>query len=58
LDVVPIPGTKRIRYVEENLAATSVAVSADEIAFLGDVFAPGRIAGERYNATHARTVAS
>ena len=58
LDVVPIPGTKRIKYVEENLAATSVAVSADEIAFLGDVFAPGRIAGERYNATHARTVAS
>lgn len=58
LDVVPIPGTKRIKYVEENLAATSVAVSADEVAFLGQVFAPGRIAGERYNATHARTVAS
>jgi aryl-alcohol dehydrogenase-like predicted oxidoreductase len=58
LDVVPIPGTKRIKYVEENLAATSVALSADEVAFLGDVFAPGRIAGERYNAAHARTVAS
>jgi aryl-alcohol dehydrogenase-like predicted oxidoreductase len=58
LDVVPIPGTKRIKYVEENLAATSVAVSADEIAFLSDVFAPGRIAGQRYTAAHARTVAS
>jgi aryl-alcohol dehydrogenase-like predicted oxidoreductase len=58
LDVVPIPGTKRLHYVQENSAATSVAVSADEIAYLGDVFAPGRIVGERYNATHARTVAT
>jgi aryl-alcohol dehydrogenase-like predicted oxidoreductase len=58
LDVVPIPGTKRLQYVQENAAATSVAVSADEIAYLGDVFAPGRIVGDRYNATHARTVAS
>jgi aryl-alcohol dehydrogenase-like predicted oxidoreductase len=57
LDVVPIPGTKRIEYVEENLAATSVGVSADEIAYLSDVFAPGRIVGDRYNAAHARTVA-
>jgi aryl-alcohol dehydrogenase-like predicted oxidoreductase len=58
LDVVPIPGTKRLQYVQENAAATSIAISADEIAYLGDVFAPGRIVGERYNATHARTVAS
>jgi len=58
LDVVPIPGTKRLQYVQENAAATSVAVSADEVAYLGDLFAPGRIVGERYNATHARTVAS
>jgi aryl-alcohol dehydrogenase-like predicted oxidoreductase len=58
LDVVPIPGTKRINYVEENLAATSVAISADEIAYLGEVFAPSQIVGGRYNATHAKTVAS
>ena len=57
LDVVPIPGTKRVEYVEENLAATSVALSADEIAYLSDVFAPGRIVGDRYHATHASTVA-
>jgi aryl-alcohol dehydrogenase-like predicted oxidoreductase len=43
LDVVPIPGTKRTAYVAENLAATNVAISADEIAWLGQVFAPGRI---------------
>jgi diketogulonate reductase-like aldo/keto reductase len=45
---VPIPGTKRIEYVRENLAATNVAVSADEIAYLSEVFSPSRIVGERY----------
>ena len=48
LDVVPIPGTKRTEYVRENLAATNVAVSADEIAYLSDVFSPSRIVGDRY----------
>jgi aryl-alcohol dehydrogenase-like predicted oxidoreductase len=57
LDVVPIPGTKRIEYVAENLAATSVAMSTDEIAYLSAVFAPGRIQGDRYTAAHTRTVA-
>ena len=58
LDVVPIPGTKRVEYVKENLAATSVALSVDEIAYLSDVFAPGRIVGDRYHAAHASTVAN
>jgi aryl-alcohol dehydrogenase-like predicted oxidoreductase len=58
LDVVPIPGTKRVAYVRENLAATSVAISTDEVAYLSDIFAPGRIVGERYTAAHARTVAN
>jgi aryl-alcohol dehydrogenase-like predicted oxidoreductase len=57
MDVVPIPGTKRVAYVRENLAATSVAISADEAAHLREVFAPGRIVGDRYTAAHARTVA-
>jgi aryl-alcohol dehydrogenase-like predicted oxidoreductase len=58
LDVVPIPGTKRVKYVQENVAATSVPVSADEIAYLGGVFAPRRIVGDRYIAAHAKTVDS
>ena len=58
LGVVPIPGTKRVAYVRENLASTSVAISTDEVAYLSDVFAPGRIVGERYTAAHARTVAN
>jgi aryl-alcohol dehydrogenase-like predicted oxidoreductase len=58
LDVVPIPGTKRVKYVQENLASTSVAISTDEIAYLGEVFTSSRIVGERYTAAHASTVAS
>jgi aryl-alcohol dehydrogenase-like predicted oxidoreductase len=57
LDVVPIPGTKRVEYVRENLAATAVAISADESAYLSEVFTPGRIVGDRYTAAHARSVA-
>ena len=58
LDIVPIPGTKRVKYVQENLAATNVAVSADEVAWLGEVFAPGRIQGARYAPVHAAHVAT
>ncbi|MHC9296066.1 aldo/keto reductase [Mycobacterium sp. LTG2003] len=57
LDVVPIPGTKRVEFVRENLAATKVALSADDIAYLGKVFAPDRISGNRYAEVHAKTVA-
>lgn len=56
LDVVPIPGTKRIPFVRENVAATAVAISADEVALLAGIFAPGRVAGERYAPVHARTI--
>lgn len=56
LDVVPIPGTKRISFVRENIAATGVAISADEVALLAEIFAPGRVAGERYAPVHARTI--
>lgn len=53
-----IPGTKRAEYVAENLGATNVALSADESAYLAEVFAPGTIVGERYAPVHARTVAA
>ena len=52
-DVVPIPGTKRETYLRENAAATDVAISADEIAYLAQVFAPERIAGNRYKPAQA-----
>jgi aryl-alcohol dehydrogenase-like predicted oxidoreductase len=56
LDVVPIPGTTRVKYVQENVEAANVAISIDEIAYLSEIFARDRIIGEQYAAVHARTV--
>ncbi len=47
-DVVPIPGTKRIRYLEENVAAASLPLSPDELARLDRALPRGATAGERY----------
>jgi aryl-alcohol dehydrogenase-like predicted oxidoreductase len=57
-DVVPIPGTKRIRYLEENVGAADVARRfADRIVSeLGELFPPGAVAGERYNEAGMATV--
>lgn len=47
-DVLPIPGTKRIPYLEENVGAASVALTAEEVAQLSAALPPGAAAGERY----------
>ncbi len=47
-DIVPIPGTKRRKYLEENLAATALTLSAAELVQLSAAFPPGVIAGTRY----------
>jgi aryl-alcohol dehydrogenase-like predicted oxidoreductase len=47
-DVVPIPGTKRVRYLEENVAAAEVALSAADLARIDGVAPHGRVAGDRY----------
>jgi aryl-alcohol dehydrogenase-like predicted oxidoreductase len=47
-DIVPIPGTKRVRYLEENLAAASVVLDVEQMHVLDEALAPGRVAGERY----------
>ncbi|MFI1839004.1 aldo/keto reductase [Streptomyces olivaceoviridis] len=49
-DIVPIPGSKRLSYVRANLAATSVRLSADDVARLGALFDPARVKGGRYGA--------
>ncbi|ROU08749.1 aldo/keto reductase [Lysobacter enzymogenes] len=46
--IVPIPGTKRRKYLDDNLGAVEVTLTADELARLDAVFAPGAAAGERY----------
>jgi len=48
-DIVPIPGTKRRRYLEENVAAAHVELTANEMALLDEALAPDKIAGPRYN---------
>ncbi|HET9765471.1 MAG TPA: aldo/keto reductase, partial [Thermoanaerobaculia bacterium] len=47
-DVVPIPGTKRRRYLEENVAAADLALDAAEMAALDAALPPGTTAGPRY----------
>jgi aryl-alcohol dehydrogenase-like predicted oxidoreductase len=47
-DVVPIPGTKRIRYLEENAAAVDIQLSDEQVTALNDTFEPGVAAGDRY----------
>ena len=49
-DVVPIPGTKRVRYLEENVAATEVRLGDDQLRALDELFPPGVAAGDRYPA--------
>ena len=49
-DIVPIPGTKRRRYLEENVAALDLRLGTDVLAELAAVFPPGAAAGERYPA--------
>ena len=47
-DVVPIPGTKRRTYLEENAAAADVELTDDELERLERAFPPGAAAGDRY----------
>lgn len=47
--IVPIPGTKRRKYLEENVAAADIALTAAEMQTLEKTLAPGTIAGNRYN---------
>jgi aryl-alcohol dehydrogenase-like predicted oxidoreductase len=47
-DIVPIPGTTRRSRLRENLAAADQLLPPDELSLLGQLFAPGSAAGERY----------
>jgi len=48
-DIVPIPGTKRRRYLEENIEAVNITLTPDEMNSLEASFKAGVAAGERYN---------
>jgi aryl-alcohol dehydrogenase-like predicted oxidoreductase len=55
-DIVPIPGTKHRRYLEENVAAAEIALSTDEMRELDDALSPENVSGPRYSAARMSTV--
>ncbi|HCU89703.1 MAG TPA: aldo/keto reductase [Gammaproteobacteria bacterium] len=46
--IAPIPGTKKVNYLEENIAAINLNLGQADIEHLDTIFAPGKIAGDRY----------
>jgi aryl-alcohol dehydrogenase-like predicted oxidoreductase len=55
-DIVPIPGTKRVKYLEDNLGAVRVSLTPAEIADINRVFPVGVATGDRYAAGGMRMV--
>lgn len=47
-DIVPIPGTKRRRYLEDNIGALEVRLTPEDLAQIDRILPPGRAAGTRY----------
>jgi aryl-alcohol dehydrogenase-like predicted oxidoreductase len=47
-DIVPIPGTKRVKYLEENMGAVRVAFTREELREIDRLFPPGAAVGTRY----------
>ncbi|MFA6046153.1 MAG: aldo/keto reductase, partial [Phycisphaerales bacterium] len=47
-DIVPIPGTKKLKYLEENIAAANLTLTADELKEIDKAFPVGLAAGTRY----------
>jgi aryl-alcohol dehydrogenase-like predicted oxidoreductase len=50
-DIVPIPGTRRESYLRDNIGATELALSGDEIAELASLIPPSQVSGARYDET-------
>src|SRR5437588_4094480 len=55
-DVVPIPGTKRIRYLDENIGALEVRLTGEDLKRLDEILPPGAAAGMRYHERGMATV--
>jgi aryl-alcohol dehydrogenase-like predicted oxidoreductase len=56
IEIVPIPGTKRVKYLQENMHALEVVLSPTEISKLEAVFPLGASAGERYGEANMKLV--
>jgi aryl-alcohol dehydrogenase-like predicted oxidoreductase len=55
-DVVPIPGTKHVRYLDENIGALEVKLTDDDLKRLDEILPPGAAAGPRYHERGMETV--
>ncbi len=55
-DIVPIPGTKHVKYLDQNIGALDVKLSDDDLKRLDEILPPGAAAGERYHARGMETV--
>ena len=55
-DIVPIPGTKRVKYLDDNLGAVNVRLSRDELAQIDALLPAGAAAGERYHAQAMKAI--
>jgi len=55
-DIVPIPGTKRLEYLEENLGALGVTLTRDDLARLDEAMPPGAAKGSRYPEAQMKAV--
>lgn len=56
LNIVPIPGTKRRTYLEENVKAATLTLSEADMKTLNDTLPPGGATGNRYNEHNMRLV--
>jgi aryl-alcohol dehydrogenase-like predicted oxidoreductase len=55
-DIVPIPGTKHVKYLDQNIGALDVQLSDEDLDRLDQILPPGAAAGERYHARGMETV--
>jgi aryl-alcohol dehydrogenase-like predicted oxidoreductase len=55
-DVVPIPGTKKIKYVDENAAAVDIQLTVDELNKLNELTSKFEIAGDRYHEAGMKSI--
>jgi aryl-alcohol dehydrogenase-like predicted oxidoreductase len=55
-DIVPIPGTKHVRYLDQNIGALEVRLSEGDLRRLDEILPPGAAAGQRYHERGMETV--
>lgn len=55
-DIVPIPGTKKLKYLSENIKAVNIDLTPEDSKKIGDAFPPGIALGERYPAMQMQRV--